>query len=56
MSIRITRVTLIGLLLFLGIGAVIGAVAVIPTLPREWLLESPFLDYTARRLRSALSA
>ena len=40
------RIVLIGLQLFLGIGAVIGAVSVIPTLPREWLLGTPFADYT----------
>jgi hypothetical protein len=45
---------LIGLLLFLGIGAVIGAVAVIPTLPREWLLDTPFPDYTVPALALGL--
>ena len=51
---RITRVTLIGLLLFLGIGAVIGAVAVIPTLPRAWLLNTPFPNYTVPALALGL--
>jgi hypothetical protein len=47
---RITRIILIALQLFLGIGAVIGAVLVIPTLPREWLLGTPFPDYTVPAL------
>jgi hypothetical protein len=43
---RLTRFTLIGLELFLGVGAVGGALWVVPTLPPEWLAGTPFPDYT----------
>ena len=42
---RATRVVVIGLQLFLGVGAVFGAVSVVPTLPLEWLAGTPFSDY-----------
>jgi hypothetical protein len=50
----LNRTVLIGLQLFLGIGALIGAVAVIPTLPREWLQGTPFPDYTLPALSLGL--
>ena len=40
------RGTLIGLELFTAVGAVAGAIFVVPGLPREWLAGSPFGDYT----------
>lgn len=43
---RIARVVLVALNTFLGLTAIYGAVAVVPTLPREWLDGSPFTDYT----------
>jgi hypothetical protein len=43
---RITRLTLLGLHLFLAITAIFGAVFVVPRLPREWLAGTPFPDYT----------
>src|ERR671922_277542 len=43
---RIARFVLIGLEVFLGIGAVAGALWVGPTLPPEWLAGTPFPDYT----------
>ena len=39
---RIVRFVLIGLEVFLGIGAVAGALWVVPTLPPEWLAGTPF--------------
>jgi hypothetical protein len=47
---RITRFILIGLEVFLGIGAVAGAVWVVPTLPPEWLAGTPFPDYAVPAL------
>jgi hypothetical protein len=46
MSSRRTRIALIGLHLFLGITAVYGGIAVVPTLPTAWLVGTPFTDYT----------
>jgi hypothetical protein len=40
------RGTLIGLELFTAVGAIAGAIFVVPGLPREWLAGSPFDDYT----------
>ena len=40
------RGTLIGLELFTAVGAIAGAIFVVPGLPREWLTGSPFSDYT----------
>lgn len=40
------RGTLIGLELFTAVGAIAGAIFVVPGLPREWLAGSPFGDYT----------
>jgi hypothetical protein len=47
---RVTRVVLIGLQVFLGVGAVGGALWVVPTLPPEWLTGTPFPDYTVPAL------
>jgi hypothetical protein len=43
---RAARFALVGLNLFLGVNAVLGAVAVMPALPPPWLAGTPFLDYT----------
>ena len=43
---RLTRPILIGLEVFLGLTALYGAVAVVPTLPTAWLAGSPFRDFT----------
>jgi hypothetical protein len=40
------RGTLIGLELFTAVGAIAGAIFVVPGLPAEWLAGSPFGDYT----------
>ena len=40
------RGTLIGLEIFTAVGAIAGAIFVVPGLPREWLAGSPFGDYT----------
>lgn len=40
------RGTLIGLELFTAVGAIAGAIFVVPGLPREWLAGSLFSDYT----------
>jgi hypothetical protein len=50
MGERIARLTLIGLELFLAAAAIVGAVSVVPTLPKEWLDGSPFSDYTVPAL------
>jgi hypothetical protein len=47
---RIVRFLLIGLQVFLGIGAVGGALWVVPTLPPEWLAGTPFPDYAVPAL------
>jgi hypothetical protein len=44
------RGTLIGLELFTAVGAIAGAIFVVPGLPREWLAGSPFNDYTVPAL------
>jgi hypothetical protein len=46
MSTSRLRGTLIGLELFTAVGAIAGAIFVVPGLPREWLAGSPFSDYT----------
>jgi hypothetical protein len=46
MSTSKLRGTLIGLELFTAVGAIAGAFFVVPGLPREWLVGSPFSDYT----------
>jgi hypothetical protein len=46
MSAPVRRFTLVGLNIFLALNAVGGALWVVPTLPREWLAGTPFLDYT----------
>jgi hypothetical protein len=46
MGERSARFALIVLELFLAVAAIIGAVSVVPTLPKEWLAGSPFSDYT----------
>jgi hypothetical protein len=51
---RITRISLIGLQLFLGAGALIGALSVVPSLPREWQAGTPFPDYTVPALALGL--
>ena len=45
MLVRLSRGVLIGLDLLLGVTALIGGLTVIPTLPPEWLVGSPFSDY-----------
>jgi hypothetical protein len=40
------RLTLAALDAFLAFGAIAGALLVVPTLPREYLLRGPFTDYT----------
>ena len=47
---RLTRPVLIGLEMSLGVTALYGAVAVVPTLPLDWLAGSPFPDYTGPAL------
>jgi hypothetical protein len=44
------RGTLIGLELFTAVGAIAGAIFVVPGLPREWLAGSPFSDYAVPAL------
>jgi hypothetical protein len=44
------RGTLIGLELFTAVGAIAGAIFVVPGLPREWIAGSPFNDYTVPAL------
>jgi hypothetical protein len=44
------RGTLIGLELFTAVGAIAGAIFVVPGLPPEWLAGSPFGDYTVPAL------
>jgi hypothetical protein len=46
MSTGKIRGTLIGLELFTAVGAIAGALLVVPGLPRDWLAGSPFSDYT----------
>lgn len=41
-----TRATLIVLQAFVAVTAVVGAIAVVPTLPLEWLKVGPLTDYT----------
>lgn len=43
---RIVRIVLILLNVFLGLTAVFGAVSVVPTLPKDLLVGTPFPDYT----------
>ncbi|MEK6206634.1 MAG: hypothetical protein AABM32_03240 [Chloroflexota bacterium] len=50
MSAAKLRGTLIGLELFTAVGAIAGAIFVVPGLPREWLAGSPFSDYTVPAL------
>src|SRR5437868_1335224 len=40
------RFALLGMNLFLGVCAVVGAVQVVPRLPLEWLAGTPFPNYT----------
>ena len=44
------RFTLAALELFVAVGAVGGAIWVVPTLPPEWLVGTPFPDYTVPAL------
>jgi hypothetical protein len=46
MQRRARRYTLAGLNLFLALNAIYGAIWVVPGLPREWLVGTPFADYT----------
>jgi hypothetical protein len=43
---RAARFALVGLNLFLGLTAVLGAVTVVSALPPQWLAGTPFPDYT----------
>jgi hypothetical protein len=54
MSNRLSRYTLTGLDLFLGLNAIYGAVWVVPGLPREWLTGTPFADYVVPALALGL--
>ena len=47
---RTVRFALVGLNCFLGASALLGAVAVVPALPPEWLAGTPFPDYTVPAL------
>ena len=47
---RAARLALVGLNLFLGASALLGAVAVVPALPPGWLAGTPFPDYTVPAL------
>ncbi len=40
------RLTLAALVMFLAITAIAGALFVVPTMPRDYLLRGPFTDYT----------
>ncbi len=51
---RLTRLVLIGLEIFLAAGAIGGAIAVVPSFPLEWLVGSPFSDYTIPALALGL--
>ena len=51
---QVARFTLVGLHIFLAIGALYGAAWVVPTLPLEWLAGTPFVDYRVPALALGL--
>lgn len=46
MTERSVRIALVVLLAFNGLTMLQGAIFVVPTLPREWIIWGPFTDYT----------